>query len=386
MERQIRLMHIVKGLGIAGLENVVTSLILNMKEIYQMICIEERFKVNVTNLENKLRDQNVKIFYMNRPENQTQRKLPLQYRRLFKKESIDIIHTHSGVWRDAFLGGKLAGIPLHFHTEHGMPVNGDSLKERFTYRFLSRFSSQVIAVSEDLKSNLVAQFHVNPDKVTVIHNGIDLSIYKPASPNFDMRKKLGIPPDEKIIGTVGRIVPLKDHKTLVRSFALVCRQIPDCRLVIIGREDTNIPGVQKELVDVARELNVQDKIIFTGERNDVRDLLNLFDIFVLSSWTEGISISLLEAVASGKPVVATMVGGNSEIVKEGKSGFLVPPRHPEKLAERLLILLKNKKLAEVMGRYGREIVEKEFSLKTMATKYHRLYETFSESRSLYRGR
>lgn len=369
-------MHVVNRLVLAGLENMVTSLMLNMPEFEQMVCVEVKFRVPAASSEDTLKSHNINVFHMNRMEDRPQRMLPFKYMSLFRRERVDIVHTHSGVWRDAFLGGKMAGVPIHFHTEHGVPVNGSGSKERLTYRILSKFSTQLISVSDDLSKYLISEFQLNPKKLSVIYNGIDLDRYKPL-PNPDgLRLELGIAPSEKVIGTVGRIVPVKDHLTLVRAFALVLEQIPQCRLMIVGREEIGREGVMTEILKLADTLSIGEKILFTGERSDVPELLNLMDVFALSSLSEGTSMAILEASAAEIPVVATRVGGNPKIVEDGRTGFLVPPKSPEVLAEKLLKVLEDPNLAKEMGQAGRKTVKGQFSIQTMASKYHKLYSSF----------
>jgi sugar transferase (PEP-CTERM/EpsH1 system associated) len=371
-------MHVVNRLVLAGLENMVTSLMLHMREFEQMVSVEVKFTVPTASSENLLESRNISVFHMNRSESRPQRMLPFKYMSLFRRERVDILHTHSGVWRDAFLGGKMAGVPIHFHTEHGVPVNGSGRKERLTYRILSGLSTQLISVSDDLNEQLISEFQLNPKKLRVICNGIDLNKYAPLSNSERLRTELGIAPGERIIGTVGRIVPLKDHKTLVRAFALVLEQVPRCRLMIVGREETSREGVMEEILELADELGVREKVLFTGERKDVPELLNLMDVFALSSLTEGTSMAILEASATETPVVATKVGGNPKIVKDGKTGFLAPPKNPEIFARKLVEVLKDQNLAEAMGTAGREMVKTQFSIQKMASQYHQLYSSFLE--------
>ncbi len=381
MQKEIKLMHVVKGLRLAGLEKVVVSLACNLKGFKQFVCVEDSYEgPTVADLSSELELHNIPVYYMQSPEKKAQRDLPLKYMKRFKSERIDIIHTHSGVWRDVFLGGKLARVPLHFHTEHGLPSSGGNLN-KLTYRFLAKFSTQVIAVSNDLKTQLISHFDVPDRKVSVIPNGVDLARFTPvSSATGTLKNELHIEPNEKVIGIVGRLVPLKDHKTLIKAFASVLNKIPCCRLVIVGREDTSLGGVKEELLALAKDLGVTDKIIFTGERDDVHDMLRVFDVFALPSWTEGISISMLEAAATAKPLVATRVGGNSEIIQEGVNGFLVPPKDPQTLADRIIKILANDSLLSQMGKASREWVEKEFSLDVMVARYHKLYEFFLNKR------
>lgn len=376
MNRPIRIMHVVNRLVLAGLETMVTNLILNMRQFEQMICVEVKFRVPMATLEDRLRAENIRVFHMNRIEDQPQRRLPFKYMQIFKREHVDIVHTHSGVWRDAFLGAKLAGVPVHFHTEHGVPVNGSGMKERLTYQFLSQFSSRLISVSDDLNNYLVSEFQLNPKKMCVIYNGIDPNIYQPSSASDDIRKQLAFAPHEKVIGTIGRIVALKDHRTLVRAFAIVLQRIPHCRLLIVGREESGQAGVLDDIYTLANGLGVGERILFIGERSDIPDLLNLMDVFVLCSLTEGTSMAILEASATETPVIATKVGGNPRIVGDGSTGFLVPVRSPEVLADRLLQILGNAELAKSMGKAGREMVKREFTVQSMASRYHQLYLNF----------
>ena len=184
-----------------------------------------------------------------------------------------------------------------------------------------------------------------------------------------IRESLSIEAQSQIIGTVGMLAPVKDHITLLKAANKVVRVRPDVVFLIVGGGE--LEGALKAEAD---KLGIENNVRITGFRNDVGSLLHVMDIFVLSSVSEGLPLCLLEAMASGKPVVATNVGGNPEIVVNGETGFLVPPRDPDSLAASILSLLQDRRLASHFGMNGQRRVSERFRLERMIHSYHELYE------------
>jgi glycosyltransferase involved in cell wall biosynthesis len=207
-------------------------------------------------------------------------------------------------------------------------------------------------------------------QLLAVPNGIRVDGFSVASQErrLALRSVLGFASDVRIVGSVGRLNPVKDQATLLRAFARMHAQLPDTVLALVGDG-----ALREALQSQATALGVGDAVRFLGDRGDVRQLLQGFDLFVLSSLSEGYSMALLEACASGLPIVATDVGGNREIVVDGRNGVLVPPGNADALADAMSALLRETDRTERMGQAGRDWALREASVETMASRYDTLY-------------
>jgi glycosyltransferase involved in cell wall biosynthesis len=233
-----------------------------------------------------------------------------------------------------------------------------------------RRTDVVIAVCEAARARFAAQ-GVRPRRALLaVPNGIRIDAFAPAGDErrAALRCVLGLAPDTRIVGTVGRLNPVKDQRSLLQAFARVHADARDTALVLVGDG-----ALRAALEAEAAALGIAEAVRFLGDRGDVRQLLQGFDLFALSSLSEGYSMALLEACASGLPIVATDVGGNREIVADGGNGLLVPAARPEALADALAALLRDPVRAAAMGRAGRDWALREASIDTMAARYDTLY-------------
>jgi len=202
-----------------------------------------------------------------------------------------------------------------------------------------------------------------------IRNGIDTKLYRTDdAARRSVRKELGIDEDQPLIGAVGNLYPVKGHTYLLKAMAIVKEKYPHAMLVIAGRGE-----ILDQLREEASGLGIKEKVVFLGFSEKIPAFLQGLDIFALPSLSEGLPLSVLEAMAAGKPVIATNVGGISEVLNDGYAELLVPPRNPDVLAEKILLLLRNPELANRLRELGRMKVEKEFSLNSMMEKYQELY-------------
>jgi glycosyltransferase involved in cell wall biosynthesis len=227
----------------------------------------------------------------------------------------------------------------------------------------------VVAVSDDIARGLLEGAWAPAERLHTVLNGVDLQHFRPSRDRGASRAPLGLPLTVPVIGTVARLSPEKDQFTLLQAFARVRQALPEARLVIVGDGP-----LRPDLTAQSQELGVAEHTLFLGERSDVAALFGAMDVFCLPSRTEGTSLTLLEAMASGLPVVATAVGGTPEVVEADRSGFLVPPAEPQALADALVRVLKHPDLADRMGAAGRGIVAARYSLRAMVEQYSELYE------------
>lgn len=278
--------------------------------------------------------------------------------RLFRAERFDVVHTHDD--RPLIYGmpaAWAAGVRCRIHTNHHGDLPGISWRQRFLIRRAARFADEFVCVSADGARFMIEQ-GLPAQRVRTIHNGIDLTRFAFQGPCADGP-----------IVTVARLSPEKDVANLLHATARVVAAHPSARFEIAG--DGPCRG---ELTGLAKKLNVAERVVFHGEMGDIPALLARARMFVLPSRTEGISLTLLEALARGLPVVATAVGGTPEVIESGASGLLVPPRDPEALARAILVLLADPERGTEMGRAGRRRVENAFDIRTMMKQYEALYD------------
>jgi glycosyltransferase involved in cell wall biosynthesis len=245
-----------------------------------------------------------------------------------------------------------AGAPFHDTKLRQLYVRSFYLLNILIMNFLA---SKVVAVSQGEK-RLLIQRGARGGKISVVYNGIDLSPYrKPEDPSI-LKSELDIQKELPIVGTVARLTPVKGLIYFLRSIPTVLAASPNTRFIIVGGG-----FLQKSLEEEANKLGIEKNVIFTGFRQDVPSLLKFFDIFVLPSLKEGLPFAIIEAMATAKPVIATDVKGNREVVEDGISGILVPPKNPQSLAKAIINLLQDKERAKKMGNEGFSRAEQIFS-------------------------
>ena len=276
---------------------------------------------------------------------------------LFRKHDVQVVHTHNTLahFYGAF-AARLAGVPVVINTQHGRGC-GNSFKARLQFRMANLLSDRVVGVSEDAASLCRRDDPRSADRIISIWNGIDVD-------RFDFRGPVAHP----TAISVARLSKEKDFATLLRAVWILIKERPDFRLKIVG-DGSERPRLE----ELCAELKLQNNVEFLGERRDVPELLKQSAFFVSSSTTEGVSLTLLEAMAVGLPVVTTRVGGNPEVVLDGGSGRLVSPGSPEELAWAMRDLLNDADTWQVMGQLGRERVERHFNVKHVVKHYEDLY-------------
>jgi glycosyltransferase involved in cell wall biosynthesis len=283
-------------------------------------------------------------------------------RRLLRSQGIDVLHTHNfAPLIYGSLAARLCGIGT-VNTRHGRAA----LK---TSPLIWALTDRVVAVSEDARRELVTHNRIRADKVRVIVNAIDLTGYKVTAPlSSERRREFGIPAGVPVCGIVGRLSPEKDHRTLLLALDALRKSGSPAHLVIVGGGP-----LEGELKALVQSLGLGERVHFLGFRSDVAELLPMFDLFVLSSTQEGISLTLIEAMAAGLPIVATRVGGNPEVVIDGETGLLVEAGQPAALAVALGSLLGDSEARTRMGRRGREVAMRMFDIERLIDEYHAIY-------------
>jgi glycosyltransferase involved in cell wall biosynthesis len=289
---------------------------------------------------------------------------------LIRKENIDLIHSHLP---DQNFYACVAGIMTGrktLVTYHGpVELTGvKQLKKAIKLRFV-RYSAAGMTVVCDYVARMLEQLGFPADKIVRIYNGIDLSMNDPE--RGTLRRELGLSNGARLIGMVANLRPTKGYEYFIQAARRVIERFPDSRFVAVGDIDSEIGDRCFKLV---QDLNLQDRFLFLGFRDDVRAILRDLDVFVLSSVSEGFPLVALEAMAAGKPVVMTKCGGVEEIVDDGNTGFLVAPRDSTALADRICEIVGNPREAYALGNRARARVGENFSLDRMIHDYESLYE------------
>ncbi len=294
--------------------------------------------------------------------------------KLYREYKPDIVHSHTS--KAGFLSrlaARCAGVPLILHTIHELPENAARNRvQKAVYYLLewiaARAAHHHITVSYANHRQITGELICAPDDLTVISCGIDLNLYDPSSPVEPILVELKIPPGARVIGTAGRFEYAKGYPYLLQAFRSIYEKRPDCYLVCVG-DGVLLPKIRS----LAGELGIEDRVRFPGFVSKLPPVMNAFDVFVLASLYEGLGTVLLEAMALHKPVVSTAVGGTTDVVIDGKTGYLVPPRDPDKLAAKILELLDDPERRKMFGMQGRARVEQHYSVEVSNRKLLELY-------------
>jgi len=307
--------------------------------------------------------------------------------RLCRRERFDLVHTHTS--KGGFLGriaARLAGVPVIVHTVHGFAFHEFTGSVRtIVYTYLERFAAQfcdlLICVNNEDRRTAIERGIVEPAKIVTILNGIDLAPFTGETATDALRKELGIPEQATIVGTVGRLAPQKGFADLVAAVPEILCEQPDTWFVFAGN------GPQREeLEGQAEALGISERCRFLGFRHDIPRLLACYDIFVLPSLWEGLSITLLEAMAASKPVVVTDIKGNREVVHDGVNGLLCQPYNGSALAEAITRLIEHPELAATLGKGARHTIEQCFDKQAMLAQTVDIYRTLTSTQIRSMGR
>ena len=292
--------------------------------------------------------------------------------RFLRRERVDLIHAHQYT---PFFYAAAARLfqrrPPILFTEHGRPYPDYPRRKRIVAnRFLLRKRDRVVGVGEAVRQALLHNEGLPPERVQVVYNGIDVAAFTPhAAERLAVRRELGLAADDFVLMLVARLDPLKDLATAVRTTERLAQQLPSVRLLLVGE------GPERGLVEnMVREKALGKHIHLLGLRRDVARLLSAADVFLLTSVSEGIPVTVLEAMAAGVPVVSTAVGGLPEIIDDEQNGLLAPARDDAALAERVLRLATEAGLHQRLAQAGRQRVWDRFSETQMHTGYAKLYE------------
>jgi len=372
---KINLLYVITKLELGGAQKQLLSVVKGIdKERYRIflftacegLLIEETSSITGLTL--------IKSRYLERTINPLKDLLALiEIYRFIKKNNIEIVHTHSS--KAGVLGrfaARLANVKTIIHTVHGWSFHDYQLrwKQKFFIwleRLSAYFTNTIIVVSYHDKQKGLNN-HIGPeDKYTLIRYGINYADFSTGEQKI--KEELGINSNELVVGMVSCFKPQKSPQDFIKLSLAVSQTLPNVKFLLVG------DGIlRKQIQKLISRLKLQNRVILTGWRRDIPKILSVIDVFVLTSLWEGLPITVLEAIVSAKPVVATNTGGIQEVVSEGKNGFLVKPGDTESLSERLMLLLRNKNLRKDMGQNSKRLLNLDFSEENMVKNTQDLYD------------
>lgn len=365
--------HIVYRFDTGGLENGVVNLINHMPaDCYRHAIIA---LTEITDFRQRIRRDDVTFIALNKKPGHGIWLFPKLYG-LFRQLRPAIVHSRNLAALETQLPAWAAGVPVRIHGEHGRDIgdlDGTNRSYQRVRRFYRPFVNYYLALSRDLADYLTHQIHVPESKMLQVYNGVDTEHFQPATTAMSAPGCPFSRPEHWIIGTVGRMQAVKDQPTLTRAFIRALQIAPELRprlrLAMVGDGP-----LRAECQHLLADAGLGELAWLPGEHRDIAAIMRGFDCFVLPSLAEGISNTILEAMASGLPVIATAVGGNADLVATGVSGEIVPSADVEVMAQQICRLASHPDLARRMGRAGRANAEQRFSLNAMVATYRRTYD------------
>jgi sugar transferase (PEP-CTERM/EpsH1 system associated) len=368
------IVHVMHRFDTGGLENGVVNLINHMPD--------DRFRhavvalTEITDFRDRVKRRDVEFVALNKPPGQGVWQFPKWYR-LFRRMRPEIVHTRNLAALECQIPAWGARVPIRIHGEHGRDV-GDLDGSNRTYQRVRRiyrpFVHHYLALSRDLANYLSSEIQVPQSRITQVYNGVDTTRFQPAP-----RGPIPIqgcpfhPAQHWIVGTVGRMQAVKDQVMLARAFVHAVELEPAIkdrlRLVMIGDGP-----LRAQAQAILQDVGVAELAWLPGERSDVADIMRGLHAFALPSLAEGISNTVLEAMASALPVIATDVGGNADLVVQGETGDIIAAADPLAMARRILHLVHEPDQARLKGIAGRQRVESQFSMPAMVRNYQRVYD------------
>lgn len=364
---QPKIMHVVISMVVGGAERLVYDMVRYpaFADNPPIVCCMD----SLGELGDKLRQEGYKVYCKGRKAG-FDFSMIAWLRDIMRAENVDVVHAHQYsplvyATPAAFLAGRKKVV----YTEHGrFYPERKSWKRSLINPFLSLGVDHLVSISKATADSMATYDNFPRRRIEVIHNGIDTSGMNPPIDKKAKRRELGLSETCRIIGTAARLNSIKNIPMMLRGLKQVLQQVPDCCLVIAGQ------GEEEEgLKRLAEELDISERVKFIGLRFDLPEVYQLFDVFLLTSFSEGISVTLLEAMASGVPSVVTDVGGNREVVVEGETGYLVPSDDDRLLATLICRMLKQFDLVSQLGWAARQRSQNSFSVESMMCRYQRLY-------------
>lgn len=363
---KIKIIYLVLEMDLGGLQRIVKLLIqrIDRKQFVPYLACLDHGGLFL----DQLRINSVPSYILDRRPGPFDFRLFIRLYKILRSNKIDIIHSQNGCSFYSALAGRLAGVRVIIHTDHGRLVP-DRKVAKLEDRVASIMMDRYIGVSEELTEYLASEVKINRKKLTTIVNGVDTQRFVPLEDGQKerIRKVFGFNNGDKIIGTVCRLDPVKNLELLIGAMPAICKMVPECKALIVGDGPA-----ESQLRNYAKTLGVDGKIIFAGRSSDIEKILPIFDLYVNTSLSEGTSMTILEAMACGIPVVASDVGGNSRLV-DNSNGGLFPAGNREAFQHKVVDLLSNNDGLAELGKASRKKAETNFSFDRVLKQYKELY-------------
>jgi sugar transferase (PEP-CTERM/EpsH1 system associated) len=369
--RKLRILYLVLEMDLGGLQRMINLLVKRLdKNAFEpyIVCLDRG---------GIFYEQTASVctgaFILDRQPGPFDRRLFSKLYSIIRDSKIDIIQSNNGCSSYAVLAGKLAGVKRIIHTDHGRLVP-DRRSARLEDRFSSYMMDRYIGVSEELTEYLASTVEIPRKKLMTIINGVDTDIFRPAETEqrITAKQALGFSEADNIIGTVCRLDPIKNLEFMISCMPAIVRQIPDAKLAIVG------DGPAKyALMQLAHEMQIDTAVYFLGQREGIENIVPAFDVYACTSLSEGTSMTILEAMSCGLPIVASAVGGNVRLV-DSTNGILFPPGQENAFVDGIVHLLSDKHDRVDKGMQSRLRVDKYFSIAQMVRQYEALYASLCE--------
>ena len=365
---KVKVLYLVLEMDLGGLQKIVSLLIrkIDKEGFIPYLCCLDRAGL----FSEQIISEAGRKYTLNRQPGPFDIRMFGKLINVINKNRIDIIHSHNGCSLYAALAGRLCGVRGIIHTDHGRLVP-DRKAAIWEDRLASYLMHRVIGVSNPLTEYLASKVKVRRNKLFTIINGVDSEKFVPISSGEkrSRRREFGVDKSAKVIGTVCRLDPIKNLRLVIDCVPAIMQKIPDFQVVIVGDGPD-----EKRLKEQVKMLNMNSKIIFLGRIGEVEKVMPILDLYVNTSISEGTSMTILEAMSCGLPVVASAVGGNAGLV-DSSNGVLFPYDRADLFQEGVINLLGKKNILENMGKSSRERVEKEFSFSRVVDQYEIQYST-----------
>ncbi len=386
----INILYVIPFLGLGGAERQLVELVKNInREIYNpfVCCIGLNGELAA-----EVEEKGIKIFLLGKKRRREALRVIFNIIKLIRENDIDIVHSwmfSAGLY--GRIAAKLAKVPVIIYAERGLY----RWKKWYHIRldnFLDGFTDRLIANADAVSRFYADQHNTNLDKWTTIYNGVDKNRFNGDNSEMVIKKikeSLNIPSSSQIVGMIGNLIYSKAHDSLIKAAPQILKAIPDTYFVFVGGAPQSIKKhvpyrTLNEFKCLAENSGCSERIIITGYRDDIPEILSCFDVLVLpskKSTTEGCPNVILEAMAAQKPVVAAKVSGIPEILINAVNGFLISPESSQELAEKVLVLLKDKSLANEMGRAGEKVLNDRFTVSRMVEETEQLYSTLLKDKT-----
>lgn len=364
---KIKVLHVTFDMAIAGTEQVIRQLVENTDKARfdcEIMCIDGK----IGELGQVLAEKGFKLHTLKRKASGLDFELIKQLRAFVKENNIQVLHCHQYTPYVYGLFSSFGTKAKVIFTEHGrFYPDSYKWKRMLLNPVLSLFTAHITAISKATAEALVKYENFPRRKVQVIYNGINVDT-ESFKDEGDLKEELHIPADAKVLGTISRLDPIKNQPMMIEAFAEVLKSHPNTYLLIVG----DGPERQK-LETLCKTLKVENKVLFTGFKVNPQRYFNIIDIFLLSSLSEGTSMTLLEAMAFEKPSVVTDVGGNPEIVVDGETGLVTPTKNSDQFSASINKLLSTSDLEKLLGIAAKDRYSKIFTANAMTNKYSNIY-------------